>query len=74
MVYVYDRNKSFDVEWEKPISLKDLLISLDYESLSVISVYVNDKYVTNDDFDKFIVEDNSKVSVFRYFDGGWAKR
>jgi thiamine biosynthesis protein ThiS len=70
MVYVYDRNKSFDVEWEKPISLKDLLISLDYESLSVISVYVNDKYVTNDDFDKFIVEDNSKVSVFRYFDGG----
>jgi len=70
MDYVYDRNKSFDVEWEKPISLKDLLISLDYESLSVISVYVNDKYVTNDDFDKFIVEDNSKVSVFRYFDGG----
>jgi hypothetical protein len=33
MVYVYDRNKSFDVEWEKPISLKDLLLSLDYESL-----------------------------------------
>lgn len=61
------------VEFIENETLKDFLIRNNFDP-DFLACEVDEKLVKKIDFDKFIVEDGSKVEVFSFVGGGWFER
>lgn len=61
------------VEFIEDETLKDFLIRNNFDP-DFLACEVDEKLVKKADFDKFIVEDGSKVEVFSFVGGGWFER
>lgn len=61
------------VEYRENETLKDFLIRNNFDP-DFLACEVDEKLVKKADFDKFIVEDGSKVEVFSFVGGGWFER
>lgn len=61
------------VEFIENETLKDFLIRNNFDP-DFLAYEVDEKLVKKIDFDKFIVEDGSKVEVFSFVGGGWFER
>lgn len=57
------------VEYRENETLKDFLIRNNFDP-DFLACEVDEKLVKKADFDKFIVEDGSKVEVFSFVGGG----
>lgn len=61
------------VEFIENETLRDFLIRNNFDP-DFLACEVDEKLVKKIDFDKFIVEDGSKVEVFSFVGGGWFER
>lgn len=61
------------VEFVENETLRDFLIRNNFDP-DFLACEVDEKLVKKIDFDKFIVEDESKVEVFSFVGGGWFER
>ena len=61
------------VEFIENETLRDFLIRNNFDP-DFLACEVDEKLVKKIDFDKFIVEDESKVEVFSFVGGGWFER
>lgn len=61
------------VEFVENETLRDFLIRNNFDP-DFLACEVDEKLVKKIDFDKFIVEDGSKVEVFSFVGGGWFER
>ena len=66
MLTINDRDK---IEWQKDITVQDLLNKMGYD-YALITVTVNDEHVPKDEYDSFILKDNSEVNIFHLAHGG----
>lgn len=58
-----------EVDFKKDENLRDFLLRNDYDP-DFLACEVDEVLVKKVDFDKFIMEDNSKVEVFSFVGGG----
>ncbi len=61
------------VEFVENETLRDFLIRNNFDP-DFLACEVDEKLVKKIDFEKFIVEDGSKVEVFSFVGGGWFER
>ncbi len=61
------------VEFIENETLRDFLIRNNFDP-DFLACEVDEKLVKKIDFEKFIVEDGSKVEVFSFVGGGWFER
>jgi len=66
MIIVNDRDK---IEWFEGITIQDILNELNW-TYSLITVSVNEEIVPKEDYDTFIIDDNSQINVFQLTNGG----
>lgn len=66
MILINDRDK---IEWNEGITVQDILDKMNW-TYSLITVSVDGKIVPKEDYDSFIVSDNSQMNVFHLAHGG----
>ncbi len=66
MITVNNRDK---IKWKKDITVADILKIMGYD-YSLISVHVNDEFVSEDDYSEQTVPDNAKVAIIHLAHGG----
>lgn len=54
----------------KDITLKELLLKLQYDS-SRVAVELNEEIVSKNDYEKVIIKDDDKLEVVSFVGGGW---
>lgn len=54
---------------QQPISLKDYLLSKNY-TLSHIAVELDDKIIKKNDYENFILSNNSRIEIVHFMGGG----
>ncbi len=66
MITVNNRDK---LEWKEGMTVSDLLAEMNY-IYSLISVTVNDIFISQEEYSTCKIPDNAKVMVFHLFHGG----
>lgn len=66
MIVVNDRDK---IEWHEGITIQDILDKMNW-TYSLITVSINGEIVPKEDYDTFIINDNSQISIFHLAHGG----
>jgi thiamine biosynthesis protein ThiS len=66
MILVNDREK---ITWFEGITIQDILNELNW-TYSLITVSVNEEIVPKEDYETFIINDNSKINIFHLAHGG----
>lgn len=62
-------NNKEKIEWNKGMTITDVLNKVGYD-FTLITVHVNDKFIPEDEYDTFQVEDDSNIYVFHLAHGG----
>lgn len=62
-------NNKDKMEWKSGTTVQDVLDAMGYD-YSLITVSVNGKFVGDDDYDIFKIDDNSEITVFHLCHGG----
>ena len=66
MIIVNDRDK---IEWYEGITIQNILDELNW-TYSLITVSVNGEIISKEDYDIFMVNDNSQINIFHLAHGG----
>ncbi len=66
MIIVNDRDK---IEWYEGITIQNILDKMNW-TYSLITVSVNGEIVPKEDYDTFIINDNSQINIFHLAHGG----
>jgi len=66
MIIVNGNNR---LEWHENMTITDILKAMNY-SYSLIVVSVNEKIISEEDYDDFVVKDNAQVKVIHICHGG----
>ncbi len=66
MILINNRDK---LEWKEDMTVQDLLTAMGFEYV-MITVTVNGTLVPAEDYDKYMVPDDSDVGVFHLAHGG----
>jgi len=66
MIIINNRDK---VVWKEGMVVRELLRTLGY-SYSLITVTINDVFVSEDDYDRVLIPDEANVIVFHLAHGG----
>ncbi len=62
-------NNKEKIDWFEGITIKDVLDKMGY-NYSLITVSVNDKFIPEEDYETYEIEDNAHVTVFHLAHGG----
>ena len=66
MILINDRDK---LDWFEGMTVKDILNEMEYTYI-MITVTVNDKVVTDDEYESYTVHDNADVKLIHLCHGG----
>lgn len=62
-------NNKEKIDWFEGITVKDVLDKMGY-NYSLITVSVNDKFIAEEDYETYTIEDGAMISVFHLAHGG----
>ncbi len=62
-------NNKEKIEWVKGMTVNDVLKKMGY-NYNLITVHVNDKFIPEDEYDTYEVDDESNIYVFHLAHGG----
>jgi sulfur carrier protein len=60
----------FEVKFEEPSTLQQILGSLSIKTVEGIAIALNNEVVPKSELEKIIVKENDKVLIIRAFQGG----
>ena len=66
MITINNRDK---LEWKEGMTIRNLLEEMGY-SYTLITVTVDDLFVSEEDYDHFVIKDGANVGVFHLAHGG----